>query len=150
MSGAAALFAGQTPDGQLIRSVGAHTTTLARLSADLDAQDDLRAAFARRDAELAAALAAGRQWIGVTDTLPERLRAIRQQLNASKKVALAPASPPTPDTRPLVQVQMDLTVGSIRDTSSISFGDTAVLTMRRKPARAKRPPSAGQLTLFDF
>lgn len=71
------------------------------------------------------------------------------QLRANKAVALAPASPPTADMRPFVQVQMDLTVASIGDTSSMSFGDTAVLTVRRKPARAKRSPSPGQLTLFD-
>ena len=76
-SGAAALFSGNTPDGQLVRSVGAHKTTLAQISAGLkDEQDELRAAFVRRGDELAAALKTGRQWLGITDTLPERLRAL--------------------------------------------------------------------------
>jgi hypothetical protein len=146
MSGAAALFAGQTPDGQLIRSVGAHTTTLARMSAELDEQDDLRAAFARRGEELAA----GRQWIGVTDTLPERLRAMMHQLRASKAVALLVAPLLADESRPLVQAQMDLPAPSIRRTPSITFGDTAVLPIRRKPARAPRPSAEGQLSLFDL
>ncbi|MBK9714819.1 MAG: hypothetical protein IPO81_26500 [Kouleothrix sp.] len=74
-SGAAALFAGNTPDGALAKAVGADKTTLARLSASLDADDavDLAAAFKRRGEELARKLAAGREWIGASDTLAARL-----------------------------------------------------------------------------
>lgn len=77
-SGAAALFNGDTPDGALVRHAGADKTTLARMSQGLDArEEDLKEAFARRSAELAAALRSGRDWIGVTDTLPARLAALR-------------------------------------------------------------------------
>jgi hypothetical protein len=76
-SGAAALFAGNTPDGALAKAAGADKTTLARLSASLDADDeiDLAAAFKRRGEELARKLAAGRAWIGASDTLAVRLAA---------------------------------------------------------------------------
>ena len=74
-SGAAALFAGNTPDGALAKAAGADKTTLAKLSAslDADAEIDLAAAFRRRGEELAAKLAAGRAWLGATDTLAARL-----------------------------------------------------------------------------
>ncbi len=92
-SGAAAAFAGEPARGELITAMGADKTTLARLSASLEGEslfsqidpeqaeetDDLariEAAFARRNDELAAALKAGRQWFGVTDTLPERVAKI--------------------------------------------------------------------------
>src|SRR5689334_21212388 len=76
-SGAAALFAGNTPDGELAKTAGADKTTLARLSAGLGADEavDLAEAFKRRGAELAAKLARGREWIGATDTLVARLAA---------------------------------------------------------------------------
>jgi hypothetical protein len=77
-SGAATLFAGDTPDGELVRHAGADKTTLAKLSASMEArEEDLAAAFERRSKELSAALKHGRDWIGVTDTLPDRLAALR-------------------------------------------------------------------------
>jgi hypothetical protein len=93
-SGAAAAFAGEPAKGELIKHVGADQTTLARLSASLEEDeallsvetlmqtDDLaqiEAAFARRDEELREALKRGRQWFGVTDTLPERLATLLTQ-----------------------------------------------------------------------
>jgi hypothetical protein len=76
-SGAAALFAGNTPDGELAKAAGADKTTLARLSKGLEADEeiDLAAAFKRRGEELAAKLARGREWIGASDTLAARLAA---------------------------------------------------------------------------
>ena len=87
--GAAAAFAGEPAKGGLVHHVGADQTTLARLSAQIEegerawweaeAADDtavIEANFARRNAELAAALRQGREWFGLVDTLPERLSAI--------------------------------------------------------------------------
>ncbi len=92
-SGAAAAFAGEPARGALIEHAGADKTTLARLSHSLESMDEeapfstqpedeneaLKAAFARRGEELQQALKRGRQWIGVVDTLPERLAAIHAQ-----------------------------------------------------------------------
>ncbi|HXH22599.1 MAG TPA: hypothetical protein VNN10_11250, partial [Dehalococcoidia bacterium] len=90
-SGAASLFAGDTPDGALAKSTGADKTTLAQLSSGLEeTEEDLKAAFDRRGKELAEALKKGREWIGVIDTLPERLRAYHLA-----RVARAAAAPVT-------------------------------------------------------
>jgi len=92
-SGAAAAFAGEPARGALIEHAGADKTTLARLSHSLESMDEeapffaqpedeteaLKAAFARRGEELQQALKWGRQWIGVVDTLPERLAAIHAE-----------------------------------------------------------------------
>ena len=86
-SGAATLFAGDTPDGELVRHAGADKTTLAKLSQGLhEREEDLKVAFDRRSKELAAALKKGREWIGVTDTLPERLAALRTRTVAAPLV----------------------------------------------------------------
>ncbi len=91
-SGAAAAFAGEPARGALIEHAGADKTTLARLSSSLEMlegdvhagqeqeqeqeeSEALKAAFARRGEELQQALKKGRQWIGVVDTLPQRLAA---------------------------------------------------------------------------
>lgn len=92
-SGAAAAFAGEPAKGELIKRMGADQTTLARLSASLEEEaifgeedegevmaqgEDLaqiEAAFARRNQELADALKEGRQFLGVVDTLFERVKA---------------------------------------------------------------------------
>jgi len=89
-SGAAAAFAGEVAKGGLIEQTGADRTTLARLSASLEQGEEedlfaslpvteveeenalLREAFARRNQELREALARGRQWFGLIDTLPQR------------------------------------------------------------------------------
>lgn len=85
-NGAAILFAGDTPDGELVKQAGADHTALAKMSRDLHrlddegdevADDDLDATFARRNDERYATLQRGRDWIGVVDTLPARLAAFR-------------------------------------------------------------------------
>jgi Uncharacterised methyltransferase family (DUF6094) len=92
-SGAAAAFAGEPARGALIEHAGADKTTLARLSHSLESMEEeapfftqpedeteaLKAAFARRGEELQQALKRGRQWIGVVDTLPERLAALHAE-----------------------------------------------------------------------
>ena len=92
-SGAAAAFAGEPARGELIHHVGADQTTLARLSASLEVEDEqqlaagsgedevaadlaqIEANFARRNEELQEALKRGRVWFGLADSLPERLAA---------------------------------------------------------------------------
>jgi hypothetical protein len=95
-SGAAAAFAGEPARGALIEHAGADKTTLARLSHSLESMEEevplfseskddteaLKEAFARRGEELRQALKRGRQWIGVVDTLPERLAAFHTEATA--------------------------------------------------------------------
>jgi hypothetical protein len=102
-SGAAAAFAGEPARGALIEHAGADKTTLARLSQSLESMDEeapfftqpedeteaLKAAFARRGEELQQALKRGRQWIGVVDTLPERLAALHAEAAIAKPEPIA-------------------------------------------------------------
>jgi predicted RNA methylase len=121
-SGAAAAFAGEPARGALIEHAGADKTTLARLSASLEVEDEegtfdveqflnlddgdvLKAAFAKRGEELRAALKRGRQWFGVTDTLAERLAAmlaaqrpsVWEDVPAKRTKAAQRTAPPLPD-----------------------------------------------------
>jgi len=89
--GAASAFAGEPARGGLVHHVGADQTTLARLSAQIEAGEqsedalfeqeplddsaEIEANFARRNKELAEVIGKGRQWFGLEDTLPERLEA---------------------------------------------------------------------------
>lgn len=115
-SGAAAAFAGEPARGALIEHAGADQTTLARLSASLEREEDdgppdltsllqvddreqLKAAFAKRGAELQAALTRGRQWFGMTDTLPQRLRAILAAHASSSSVWHQPSTQYEPTTK---------------------------------------------------
>jgi hypothetical protein len=149
-SGAAALFAGNTPDGELAKAAGADKTTLARLSKGLEADEeiDLAAAFKRRGEELAARLATGRTWIGASDTLAARL--------AARVV-------PTPVAEAILDAEGVKTLGDVEAPSaceavklpSVTFGNLddigAVLRTRRKQRRtvsAEALLSGGQLTLL--
>jgi hypothetical protein len=100
-SGAAAAFAGEPARGALIEHAGADKTTLARLSHSLESLEEalffaqsedeteaLKASFARRGVELQQALKRGRQWIGVVDTLPDRLAALHAEaaMNQSEPI----------------------------------------------------------------
>lgn len=141
-SGAASLFAGDTPDGELARHAGADKTTLARMSAglehgrageDADVVADLAAVFRRRSEELATALKAGRQWVGVTDTLPDRLARVRARL-AGKPAALpahlkAPASSPASSPQPAAPGR----------AAVVAFGNDAdIATTLRKQRQSRR------------
>lgn len=76
--GAAALFSGNAPQGGLAEHVGADQGALAQITQKLGATSDLSAAFARRHQELASAIAAGRDWLGIDhDSLPDRMAFIR-------------------------------------------------------------------------
>jgi hypothetical protein len=175
-SGAAALFAGNTPDGELARAAGADKTTLARLSAGLsaDAEIDLAAAFKRRGEELAARLAKDREWIGASDTLAARLaaRALPTPLVESIVEVATPAGrvvtvPLTLDldmtadaagpitTEPLVEPIETVVVRVERKQPVATFGDmddiANVLRKNRKQRRAMSEAAiqaGGQLALF--
>src|SRR3954468_21045506 len=76
--GAAALFSGNAPQGGLAEHVGADQGALAQITQKLSAASDLSAAFARRHQELASAIAAGRDWLGIAhDSLPDRVAFMR-------------------------------------------------------------------------
>src|SRR5215218_416887 len=76
--GAAALFSGNAPQGGLAEHVGAEQGALAQITQKLGTATDLSTAFARRHQELASAIAAGRDWLGIDhDALPDRMAFIR-------------------------------------------------------------------------
>lgn len=79
-SGAAALFSGNTPEGELAKYAGADQTMIARMSRAMQQHEniDLKAAFARRATELETQLKRGREFIGTTDTLAERIAAMQR------------------------------------------------------------------------
>ena len=166
-SGAAALFAGNTPDGALAKAAGADKTTLARLSASLDADDeiDLAAAFKRRGEELARKLAAGREWIGASDTLAARLASralptpVVEAIVAAEAIEVHHDAPMTMDLElapGLVPVLEDLQTGTMGTTPqpAATFGNlddiAAVLRRQRKQRRASAEAiqASGQLALF--
>jgi hypothetical protein len=69
--GAAALFSGNAPQGGLAQHVGADHGALAQITQKLGTANELSVAFPRRHAELASAIAAGRDWLGIDhDSLP--------------------------------------------------------------------------------
>ena len=147
-SGAAALFAGNTPDGALAKAAGADKTTLAKLSAslDADAEIDLAAAFRRRGEELAAKLAAGRAWLGATDTLAARL---------AGRVLPTPAlvAAVTADLTSSAALEA-MTAAAALATSGVTFGNlediASVLRRARKQRRSASDllPAMGQLALL--
>jgi hypothetical protein len=177
-SGAAALFTGGTPDGELARTAGADKTTLARLSLGLEQTDDraLQAAFQRRGDELAARLKQGRQFIGVIDTLAARVqsRLVLQRADAARSVVV-PAYSAGPEPVPVesltelepVESLTELVLGATATAGeagpplvvplvpamprqlAITFGDPSVLgTQLRRQRKQRRAIAAGQLALF--
>jgi hypothetical protein len=166
-SGAAALFAGNTPDGALAKAAGADKTTLARLSASLDADDeiDLAAAFKRRGEDLARKLAAGRAWIGASDTLAARLASralptpVVEAIVATESVGTAHDAPLTldldlaPGLVPAIERMANETVGTAPQPAA-TFGNlddiAAVLRKQRRQRRASAEAlqASGQLALL--
>lgn len=143
-NGAAILFAGDTPDGALVKQAGADHTALAKISRGLDARDDeltegdLDDTFARRNAERFATLQHGREWIGVVDTLPARLAAVRAE-------AASVASTITP-TMPRVVLQPTIERPKPVEQQRTLFGDDAFIISPR--TRRVQPANAQQLTLW--
>lgn len=78
-SGAASLFSGNAPRGELAAFVGADKVALAKVAQKLETVEDLTAAFARRREEWEAAVNAGaREFLGYDDDpLPARVAAWR-------------------------------------------------------------------------
>ena len=81
-SGAASLFSGNSPRGELAAFVGADKVALAKVAQRLETVEDLTAAFARRREEWEAAVSAGaREFLGYDDDpLPERVANWRARL----------------------------------------------------------------------
>jgi hypothetical protein len=171
-SGAAALFAGNTPDGELAKAAGADKTTLARLSKGLEADKeiDLAAAFKRRGEELAAKLARGREWIGASDTLAARLAArvvptpvmeaiLGAEATEARRETPAPAEPLglEVDVVPVAHEPLAEIVAARVDGKlpAVTFGNIddmgAVLRKQRRQRRAasaEAMQASGQLALF--
>jgi hypothetical protein len=175
-SGAASLFAGDTPQGALVKAVGADRTTLAQMSAKIDgieedpvtSDEELKAAFARRSAEANAARKRGRTWVGITDTLPQRLEALRATLvhTITTPAVIPPAPQPAPApvvslptpvpsvvSVSAVNAQPEIVVTVEEPTPAIQFGDleliATVLRKRRAANRAERKGQQQQLDLFS-
>src|SRR5213593_1111790 len=97
---------GNAPQGGLAEHVGADQGALAQITHKLGAASDLSAAFARRHQELASAIAAGRDWLGIDhDSLPDRMAFMRAA--TPRPLWLPPAVPtllPTRERKPIVPI----------------------------------------------
>ena len=137
--GAAALFSGNAPQGGLAEHVGADQGALAQITHKLGAASDLSAAFARRHAELASAIAAGRDWLGIDhDSLPDRMAFMRAA--APRPLWLPPAVPmPLPSTKERKPISPVPTVqGPVGQKASVTFGNLADIGKALRAARKAR------------
>lgn len=169
-SGSASLFAGDTPEGELVKSAGADRTTLARMSASVEqvdavvdaigiSDDDLRAVFAERSRAANAARRQGRTWIGVEDTLPSRLAALRAawstrtqptivtQVPEITAATTAITNPPAAPTKPAPAATKAPAPAPRRtpapaNRSKLTFGDPELLKLAAKVARRDRAKKA--------
>jgi hypothetical protein len=137
--GAAALFSGNAPHGGLAEHVGADQGALAQITQKLGAASDLSAAFARRHAELASAIAAGRDWLGIDhDSLPDRMAFIRAA--GSRALWLPPTIPtllPTSrERKPIPPVPT--AEGPVGQRASVTFGNLADIGKALRAARKAR------------
>jgi hypothetical protein len=136
--GAAALFSGNAPQGGLAEHVGADQGALAQITQKLGAASDLSAAFARRHAELASAIAAGRDWLGIDhDSLPDRMAFIRA---ATPHPLWLPPTVPTPlptrERKPISPVPT--AQESVGQKASVTFGNLADIGKALRAARKAR------------
>jgi hypothetical protein len=155
--GAAALFSGNAPQGGLAEHVGADQGALAQITQKLGAATDLSAAFARRHQELASAIAAGRDWLGIDhDSLPDRMAFIRPA--PSRSLWLPPAAP-TPfatakERQPISSIPV--AQGPVGQKTNVTFGNLADIGKALRAARKARrddneqPTEALQHSLFDL
>jgi hypothetical protein len=155
--GAAALFSGNAPQGGLAEHVGAEKGALAQITQKLDAATDLSAAFARRHAELASTIAAGRDWLGIDqDSLPDRMAFIRAA--TPRPLWLPPAMPtPLPANRERIPIPSNPTAqGPVGQKASVTFGNLGdigkVLRAARKARREnmEQQTEAVQPAMFDL
>jgi len=155
--GAAALFSGNAPQGGLAEHVGADQGALAQITHKLGAASDLSAAFARRHAELASAIAAGRDWLGIDhDSLPDRMAFMRAA--APRPLWLPPAAltplPSTRDRKPLAPIPA--AQGPVGQKASVTFGNLADIGKALRAARKARREDIEQqaeafgLPMFDL
>jgi hypothetical protein len=137
--GAAALFSGNAPQGGLAEHVGADQGALAQITQKLGAATDLSAAFVRRHQELASAIAAGRDWLGIDhDTLPDRIAFIRA--TAPRMLWLPPTEPlarPTSVERTPVQ-PVPVAQGPVGQKAAVTFGNLADIGKALRAARKAR------------
>jgi len=155
--GAAALFSGNAPQGGLAEHVGADQGALAQITQKLGTATDLSAAFARRHQELASAIAAGRDWLGIEyDSLPDRMAFIRAA--ASHPLWLPPAvstSLPATKERKLIS-NTPATHGPIGQKAAVTFGNLADIGKALRAARKVRHEDMEQQAetfqppMFDF
>ncbi|MDQ2998359.1 MAG: hypothetical protein M3R61_15085, partial [Chloroflexota bacterium] len=137
--GAAALFSGNAPRGGLAEHVGADQGALAQITQKLGAATDLSAAFERRHQELASAIAAGRDWLGIDhDSLPDRMAFIR---TAPPRALWLP--PSTVTTRPAAVERMPIPAAPLTQELSgqkaaVTFGNLDDIGKALRAARKAR------------
>jgi hypothetical protein len=155
--GAAALFSGNAPRGGLAEHVGADQGALALITQKLGAASDLSAAFARRHQELASAIAAGRDWLGVDhDSLPDRMAFIRAATPQPLWLPPAAATPLATAKDPKPIASISTAQGPTGQKASVTFGNLAdvgkALRAARKAHREdmERQAEAVQHPLFEL
>ena len=138
--GAAALFSGNAPQGGLAEHVGADQGALAQITQKLGAATDLSAAFARRHQELASAIAAGRDWLGIDhDSLPDRMAFIRAA--TPRPLWLPPAMPVTAPYHQGTHSRSRLLLpaqGPVGQKAAVTFGNLADIGKALRAARKAR------------
>lgn len=149
--GAAALFSGNAPQGGLAEHVGADQGALAQITQKLGTATELSVAFARRHQELASAIAAGRDWLGIDhDSLPNRMAFIRAA--TPRLLWLPPAVPtplPTTKERKLTS-STPATHGPVGQKAAVSFGNlTDIGKALRAVRKARREDIEQQAEAFQ-
>lgn len=142
-SGAASLFSGNSPRGELAAFVGADKVALAKVAQRLETVEDLTAAFARRREAWEAAVSSGaREFLGYDDDpLPARVAAWRARLALeAAEQAVAPSgaagSEETSEVSPEV-LWVDREVEEEQEVEYAAVGSRAVSV----PEPAPRSPS---------
>jgi hypothetical protein len=115
------------------------SSALAQITHKLGAASDLSAAFARRHAELASAIAAGRDWLGINhDSLPDRMAFMRAA--TPRPLWLPPATPnplPAAKERKLIS-PTPATNGPVGQKAAVTFGNLADIGKALRAARKAR------------
>ncbi|MDQ2995580.1 MAG: hypothetical protein M3R61_00770, partial [Chloroflexota bacterium] len=155
--GAAALFSGNAPQGGLADHVGADQGALAQITQKLGAGIDLSAAFVRRYQELASAIAAGRDWLGIDhDSLPDRMTFIR---TAPPRALWLPPSTVTPHPTAVERMPIPAALTSQEHAgqkATVTFGNLDDIGKALRAARKTRREELEQQTesfqspLFDL
>jgi hypothetical protein len=111
---------------------------LAQITQKLSAASDLSAAFARRHQELASAIAAGRDWLGIEhDSLPDRMAFMRAA--TPRPLWLPPGMPtplPTRERKPISPIPA--AQGPVGQKAAVTFGNLADIGKALRAARKAR------------